>query len=103
MEKIPGPRLRIRDILSCFSGAENWPQNSEEIGAHLGHIRLNQLGDLLDATLAAYTVWRYWHLGEVKSCIVGTGEDGFVLLPCDSNLKRRIELVNDPTFAVNRY
>lgn len=95
MEEIPGPRLRVRDLLSSFSGAENWPQNREEIGAHLGHTRLNQLGDLLDATLAAYTVWRYWHLGEVKSCIVGTGEDGFVLLPCDRNLKRRIELVTE--------
>jgi len=42
---------------------------------------LTQLADLLDAAVAAYTVYLYWKYGDAGCEILGDTENGFILIP----------------------
>ncbi|UCE37004.1 MAG: DUF429 domain-containing protein [Thermoplasmata archaeon] len=49
---------------------------------------LDQLGDLLDATIAAYTVLMYWHFGDEKCVVLGDLRRGFILTLASDCLRK---------------
>ena len=55
----------------------------------LSHAALDRVASLVEGTLAAYTVHRHWR-GRDGSIVVGTGHEGFVLLPASNTLHERI-------------
>ena len=49
---------------------------------------LDKQGDLLDALMAAYTIYIYWCFGEERSVVLGDLEEGFILTPANDCLKK---------------
>lgn len=43
--------------------------------------QIDRISDWLDAIVSAYTLWQYWMYGDIRSEIVGTLHEGFILIP----------------------
>lgn len=49
---------------------------------------LDKQSDLLDALMAAYTIYIYWSFGEKRCVVLGDLEEGFILTPANDCLKK---------------
>jgi hypothetical protein len=76
----PGLRLRTGNLSAELSATENVDLSKIDISAELTHAELDRVASLVEGTLAAYTVHRHWK-GRDGSIVVGTGYEGFVLVP----------------------
>lgn len=85
----PGLRLRTGNLSGDISGPENIDLSRIDVNAGLSHAELDRIASLLEGTLAAYTVHRHWR-GRDGSMVVGTGDEGSVLLPTPEALHARI-------------
>jgi predicted RNase H-like nuclease len=85
----PGLRLRTGNLLGDISAPENVDLSKVDVNAGLSHAELDRIASLLEGTLAAYTVHRHWR-GRDGSMVVGTGDEGSVLLPTPEVLHARI-------------
>ena len=85
----PGLRLRTGNLSADLSASENVDLSKLDVDAGLSHAELDRLASLLEGTLAAYTVHRHWR-GRDGSMVVGTGDEGSVLLPTPEVLHARI-------------
>jgi predicted RNase H-like nuclease len=56
--------------------------------SELSNKALDQLGDLLDALIAAYTLHIYWLFGEEKCVVLGDMKEGFILTLANDCLKK---------------
>lgn len=84
-----GLRLRTSNLTADLALSENVDISRIEISTSLSHADLDRLASLIEATLAAYTVYRHWR-GRDGSVVVGTGDRGSVLLPASVALRERI-------------
>jgi predicted RNase H-like nuclease len=85
----PGLRLRTGNLSGDISASENIDLSRIDVNAGLSHAELDRIASLLEGTLAAYTVHRHWR-GRDGSMVVGTGDEGSVLLPTPEALHARI-------------
>jgi predicted RNase H-like nuclease len=85
----PGLRLRTGNLSAELSAEENVDLSKLDITPSLSHAELDRVASLVEGTLAAYTVHRHWR-GRDGSIVVGTGYEGFVLLPAPETLRERI-------------
>jgi predicted RNase H-like nuclease len=85
----PGLRLRTGNLSADLSSPENVDVSKLDVSAALSHAELDRVLSLVEATLAAYTVHRHWK-GRDGSMVVGTGDQGSVLLPANGALHARI-------------
>ncbi len=85
----PGLRLRTGNLSGDISALENIDLSRIDVNAGLSHAELDRIASLLEGTLAAYTVHRHWR-GRDGSMVVGTGDEGSVLLPTPEALHARI-------------
>jgi len=85
----PGLRLRTGNLSADLSASENVDLSKLDVDAGLSHAELDRLASLLEGTLAAYTVHRHWR-GRDGSMVVGTGDEGSVMLPTPEVLHARI-------------
>ena len=85
----PGLRLRTGNLSGDISDLENIDLSRIDVNAGLSHAELDRIASLLEGTLAAYTVHRHWR-GRDGSMVVGTGDEGSVLLPTPEALHTRI-------------
>ena len=85
----PGLRLRTGNLSGDISVLENIDLSRIDVNAGLSHAELDRIASLLEGTLAAYTVHRHWR-GRDGSMVVGTGDEGSVLLPTPEALHARI-------------
>jgi predicted RNase H-like nuclease len=85
----PGLRLRTGNLSADLSATENIDVSKLDVDAGLSHADLDRIASLLEGTLAAYTVHRHWR-GRDGSMVVGTGDEGSVLLPAVGALHDRI-------------
>ena len=85
----PGLRLRTGNLSGGISALENIDLSRIDVNAGLSHAELDRIASLLEGTLAAYTVHRHWR-GRDGSMVVGTGDEGSVLLPTPEALHARI-------------
>lgn len=85
----PGLRLRTGNLSADLSLPENVDLSKLDISAALSHAELDRALSLVEGTLAAYTVHRHWK-GRDGSMVVGTGDQGSVLLPANNGLRERI-------------
>jgi predicted RNase H-like nuclease len=85
----PGLRLRTGNLSGDISAPENIDLSRIDVNAGLSHAELDRIASLLEGTLAAYTVHRHWR-GRDGSMVVGTGDEGSVLLPTPEALHARI-------------
>ena len=85
----PGLRLRTGNLLADLNSPENVDVSKLDVSAALSHAELDRIVGLVEATLAAYTVHRHWK-GRDGSMVVGTGDQGSVLLPANGALHARI-------------
>lgn len=85
----PGLRLRTGNLSGDLSASENVDLSKLDVNAQLSHAEMDRVVSLIDGTLAAYTVHRHWK-GRDGSIVVGTGDDGSVLLPANAALHSRI-------------
>jgi predicted RNase H-like nuclease len=85
----PGLRLRTGNLSGDISAPENVDLSKVDVNADLSHAELDRIASLLEGTLAAYTVHRHWR-GRDGSMVVGTGDEGSVLLPTPEVLHARI-------------
>jgi predicted RNase H-like nuclease len=85
----PGLRLRTGNLSGDISSTENIDLSRIDVNAGLSHADLDRIVSLLEGTLAAYTVHRHWR-GRDGSMVVGTGDEGSVLLPTPEALHARI-------------
>lgn len=85
----PGLRLRTGNLSGDISDLENIDLSRIDVNAGLSHAELDRIASLLEGTLAAYTVHRHWR-GRDGSMVVGTGDEGSVLLPTPEALHARI-------------
>ena len=85
----PGLRLRTGNLSGDISSTENIDLSRIDVNAGLSHAELDRIASLLEGTLAAYTVHRHWR-GRDGSMVVGTGDEGSVLLPTPEALHARI-------------
>ena len=85
----PGLRLRTGNLSGEISSTENIDLSRIDVNAGLSHADLDRIASLLEGTLAAYTVHRHWR-GRDGSMVVGTGDEGSVLLPTPEALHARI-------------
>ncbi|MFQ5838996.1 MAG: DUF429 domain-containing protein, partial [Thermoplasmata archaeon] len=51
--------------------------------------------DLLDSILCAYISYYYWYWGASRCVVLGTVEDGYVVLPGDDDLRRRLDVLSE--------
>lgn len=84
-----GLRMRTNSLTPDLGLPENVDISRVEISASLSHAQLDRLASLVEATLAAYTVYRHWK-GRDGSVVVGTGDQGSVLVPASGALRDRI-------------
>ena len=82
----PGLRLRTGNLSAELSAEENVDLSKLDIDPSLTHAELDRVASLVEGTLAAYTVHRHWK-GRDGSIVVGTGYEGFVLLPAAGALR----------------
>jgi predicted RNase H-like nuclease len=85
----PGLRLRTGNLSAELSSSENVDLSKIDISPELTHAQLDRVASLVEGTLAAYAVHRHWK-GRDGSIVVGTGYEGFVLLPAAGALYERI-------------
>jgi predicted RNase H-like nuclease len=85
----PGLRLRTGNLSGDISALENIDLSRIDVNAGQSHAELDRIVSLLEGTLAAYTVHRHWR-GRDGSMVVGTGDEGSVLLPTPEALHARI-------------
>jgi predicted RNase H-like nuclease len=85
----PGLRLRTGNLSGDVSAPENVDLSKVDVNAELSHAEFDRIASLLEGTLAAYTVHRHWR-GRDGSMVVGTGDEGSVLLPTPEVLHARI-------------
>ncbi len=85
----PGLRLRTGNLSAELHSPENVDLSKLDITPELSHAELDRVASLVEGTLAAYTVHRHWK-GRDGSIVVGTGHEGFVLLPAAGALHKRI-------------
>jgi hypothetical protein len=85
----PGLRLRTGNLSAVLSAPENIDVSKLDVSAGLSHAELDRILGLVEGTLAAYTVHRHWK-GRDGSMVVGTGDQGSVLLPATEVLHARI-------------
>jgi predicted RNase H-like nuclease len=85
----PGLRLRTGNLSADLSVPENIDVSKLDVSAGLSHAELDRILSLVEGTLAAYTVHRHWK-GRDGSVVVGTGDEGSVLLPATEALHDRI-------------
>jgi predicted RNase H-like nuclease len=85
----PGLRLRTGNLSGDISALENIDLSRIDANAGQSHAELDRIVSLLEGTLAAYTVHRHWR-GRDGSMVVGTGDEGSVLLPTPEALHARI-------------
>jgi hypothetical protein len=85
----PGLRLRTGNLSADLAAEENVDLSKVDISPDLTHAQLDRVASLVEGTLAAYTVHRHWK-GRDGSIVVGTGHEGFVLLPAAGALREGI-------------
>jgi hypothetical protein len=85
----PGLRLRTGNLSAELGAEENVDLSKLDITLDLSHAELDKVASLVEGTLAAYTVHRHWR-GRDGSVVVGTGHEGFVVLPVSGPLRERI-------------
>ena len=85
----PGLRLRTGNLSSDISSPENLDVSKLDVSASLSHAELDRILSLVEGTLAAYTVHRHWRDRD-GSMVVGTGDQGSVLLPATEALRARL-------------
>jgi predicted RNase H-like nuclease len=85
----PGLRLRTGNLSADLAASENVDLSKIDVNSGLSHADLDRIASLLEGTLAAYTVHRHWR-GRDGSMVVGTGDEGSVLLPTPQALHARI-------------
>ncbi len=85
----PGLRLRTGNLSAELHSPENMDLSKLDITPELSQAELDRVASLVEGTLAAYTVHRHWK-GRDGSIVVGTGHEGFVLLPAAGALHKRI-------------
>jgi predicted RNase H-like nuclease len=85
----PGLRLRTGNLSADLSAPENVDLSKIDVSAGLSHAELDRIASLLEGTLASYTVHRHWR-GRDGSMVVGTGDEGSVLLPATEVLHARV-------------
>jgi hypothetical protein len=85
----PGLRLRTGNLSAELGTEENVDLSKLDISPDLTHAELDRVASLVEGTLAAYTVHRHWK-GRDGSIVVGTGHEGFVLLPATGALHELI-------------
>ena len=81
----PGLRLRTGNLSSDLESPENIDVSKLDVSAGLSHAELDRILSLVEGTLAAYTVHRHWK-GRDGSVVVGTGDQGSLLLPATEAL-----------------
>jgi predicted RNase H-like nuclease len=81
----PGLRLRTGNLSSELDSPENIDVSKLDVSAGLSHAELDRILSLVEGTLAVYTVHRHWK-GRDGSVVVGTGDQGSVLLPATEAL-----------------
>ena len=85
----PGLRLRTGNLSSDLTASENIDVSKLDVSATMSHADLDRILALVEGTLAAYTVHRHWR-GRDGSMVLGTGDQGSVLLPAGDALRGRI-------------
>lgn len=85
----PGLRLRTGNLLAELNAEENVDLSKLDITSGLTHAELDRVVSLVEGALAAYTVHRHWRERD-GSVIVGSGREGFVVLPASRALRERI-------------
>jgi predicted RNase H-like nuclease len=85
----PGLRLRTGNLSSDLQSSENVDLSKLDVDPKMSHAELDRVVDLVEGTLAAYTVHRHWR-GRDGSMVVGLGDEGSVLLPASGALQERI-------------
>lgn len=85
----PGLRLRTGNLSADISLQENVDLSKLDVSSSLSHAEMDRVVGLIDGTLAAYTIHRHWK-GRDGSMVVGTGDQGSVLLPANEALRARI-------------
>jgi predicted RNase H-like nuclease len=85
----PGLRLRTGNLSAELSAPENLDLSKVDVNAGLSHAEFDRIASLLEGTLAAYTVHRHWR-GRDGSMVLGTGDEGSVLLPAAEILHARL-------------
>jgi len=85
----PGLRLRTGNLSADLHSPGNVDVSKLDVSASLSHAEMDRILSLVEATLAAYTVHRHWK-GRDGSMVVGTGDQGSVLLPTSEALHARI-------------
>jgi hypothetical protein len=85
----PGLRLRTGNLSANLAAEENVDLSKIDISPDLTHAQLDRVVSLVEGTLAAYTIHRHWK-GRDGSIVVGTGYEGFVLLPAAGALREGI-------------
>jgi predicted RNase H-like nuclease len=85
----PGLRLRTGNLSAEIHSPENVDLSKLDVSESMSHAELDRVVSLVEGTLAAYTVHRHWK-GRDGSMVVGTGDQGSVLLPATEALHARI-------------
>lgn len=85
----PGLRMRTGNLTDDLAAPENLDLSRLEISEKLSHAQLDRIVSLVEGTLAAYTVLRHWKDRD-GSLVVGTGAEGFVLVPLPEELRERV-------------
>ena len=85
----PGLRLRTGNLSAEPHSPENVDLSKLDVSEAMSHAELDRVVSLVEGTLAAYTVHRHWK-GRDGSMVVGTGDQGSVLLPATEALHDRI-------------
>jgi predicted RNase H-like nuclease len=85
----PGLRLRTGNLSADLHSPEDLDVSKLDVSADLSHAELDLILSLVEGTLAAYTVHRHWK-GRDGSMVLGTGDQGSVLLPATEALHTRI-------------
>ena len=85
----PGLRLRTGNLSAEIRSPENVDLSKLDVSESMSHAELDRVVSLVEGTLAAYTVHRHWK-GRDGSMVVGTGDQGSVLLPATEALHARI-------------
>lgn len=84
-----GLRLRTGNLSADLGSNGNVDISKLELGTSLSHAEFDRVASLVEGTLAAYTVYRHWK-GRDGSVVVGTGDQGSVLLPAPPQFRERI-------------
>lgn len=85
----PGLRLRTGNLSADLTAEENIDLSKLDVSASMSHAELDRILALVEGTLAAYTVHRHWR-GRDGSMVLGSGDEGSVLLPAKDDLRGRI-------------